>query len=610
MNTQTEGPNLPCAPGATRYAALSPQLRAGTLPQRDREALRRHLRGCVTCQQEAAAAADEVVAEGVRRQYGVPSGAAPFLTFDDIRRRVSQSDGAHDIKQDTNTTARVAHGELRRPGDLNHRGIEMTLDEQQPPTSPADSWVGQSARRPTRWRTVAGITAAVAIIALFALLLRGFADGKGAGPATTDATATPTTAATPTPVSNAHGLWHTGFGMAYTTQMFTQTPPYPSFSPKDPSIVYQATLTPFTVRRSDDGGATWRQLTLPSGSDQAIVIEVFASPLEAHTVFLTVTVNLAYGQGPEGCPTSAKQASLSHGNIQASGQMPCSATYRSTDEGKTWKAINFPVNGTISTLQSDSAPYAGSQLQAQGARLYALLSCGPTCINPGGRLVVSTNGGASWQVADGHLGSGVCDFAAQPGGQTVYAAISNGMCSVLNSPSPSLYRSDNAGRTWAMVGNLPKGAAVQGMAAVIVGGKPMLVLNTPQVNWQPHIIGVTQSADEFRISVDGGYTWKTSPLNGVPDKAQPVVAPLIVRADGSLVVAFSTDPMNAPATVYSWKPGATTWNIFAPAPADSMATLFYTTSASGDETLWAVLRNGSSPTDGNAFVFDVARYQP
>src|SRR5262249_16429586 len=76
MNTQPETPKPPCPPGATFYADLLPQLRAGTLSQHEQDALRQHLRACVTCREEAVAATDQMVAVSVRRQYGIPAHAA------------------------------------------------------------------------------------------------------------------------------------------------------------------------------------------------------------------------------------------------------------------------------------------------------------------------------------------------------------------------------------------------------------------------------------------------------------------------------------------------------------------------------------------------------
>jgi hypothetical protein len=486
-----------------------------------------------------------------------------------------------------------------------------------------ESWPSQSTqpiqpnKTPNHWRTIAAVTSAIAIIALFALLLRGFAGNNGAngpangsdGTATADVTANATTPQT-TPAIG-HGKWQDMDAMTYSTTVFTQTP-YPVFSPVDPNIIYETSMSPISLRRSDDGGATWKAVDMPASADQAIVIEIWASPLDAHTAFLTMTVNMATGQGPDGCPSSALASAggATHGNILASGQVPCSTTYRSTNEGGSWKAIRFPVNGTLSTPLSDSAPYAGTVLQAQGTRLYAMLSCGPSCVSPGGRLVSSTNGGATWQVADaGGLGQGVCDFAAQPDSQTLFAAVSRGSCDMLNSPVLALDRSDDTGNNWVHVSFLPQGAS-QSMASVIADGKPLLVINLPAVNWQPHIIGVTQSADEFLASSDGGRSWKKSPLAGLPDKAQPVIGPLIVRADGSLIVAFSNDSGRT-VKLYSWKLGQAGWLLFIPPPAGQLATLRYTVSSTGEESYWAIIISKAVQM-GNTqlFTYAVERYLP
>lgn len=622
MTTQPELPKPPCPVDAPLYRSFAPRLRDGTLSPDEREALRGHLRFCLPCREEAMAASDQVIEESVRRHYGIPADTPSFLSLDDIRRRVSQAPTPETPA--TPDTDEIVGIDSR----LNHRGKRMTSetpDENDLPTSPSESWPPQSLpptqpnKKPSHWRTIAAVTSAVAIIALFALLLRGFAGNNGAngpadgsdGTATADVTANATAAQTAPAIG--HGKWQVMDGMTYSTTVFTQTP-YPAFSPIDPNIVYETSMSPISLRRSDDGGVTWKPVDMPTSADKAIVIEVWASPLDARTAFLTVTVNLAYGQGTDACPSSARASvgSATHGNILASGQVPCSTMYRSTDEGGSWKAISFPVNGSLSTPYSDSAAYAGTPIQAQGARLYAMLSCGPSCTSAGGRLVSSADGGATWQVADaGGLGQGVCDFAAQPNSQTIFAAVSRGSCDMLNSPVLALDRSDDAGNNWVHVSFLPQGAS-QGMVSVIANGKPLLVINLPAVNWQPHIIGVTQSADEYLASSDGGYTWKKSPLAGPPDKAIPIIAPPIVRADGSLVVSFTTQAdLGQAAKVYSWKLGESSWRVIAPAPDGRVSTLRYTVSPNGEESFWAVItRSSQQASNTQQFTFEVDRYQP
>jgi hypothetical protein len=89
----------------------------------------------------------------------------------------------------------------------------------------------------------------------------------------------------------------------------------------------------------------------------------------------------------------------------------------------------------------------------------------------------------------------------------------------------------------------------------------------------------------------------------------PIVAPLIVRADGSLVVAFSTPSDNGQnAKLYTWKADAASWQVLAPAPEGHIATLRYTISPMGDERFWAVITSG--PTPSGITTFSVASYQP
>ena len=88
-----------------------------------------------------------------------------------------------------------------------------------------------------------------------------------------------------------------------------------------------------------------------------------------------------------------------------------------------------------------------------------------------------------------------------------------------------------------------------------------------------------------------------------------MVAPLIVRADGSLVVSFTTNAdQGQAAKLYTWKPGEASWQALAPAPEGHTATLLYTISPTGVETFWAVIRSGTSAT--GLATFSVASYQP
>ncbi|HEY1391291.1 MAG TPA: hypothetical protein VGF38_22325, partial [Ktedonobacterales bacterium] len=175
-----------------------------------------------------------------------------------------------------------------------------------------------------------------------------------------------------------------------------------------------------------------------------------------------------------------------------------------------------------------------------------------------------------------------------------------------------LYRSDNGGQSWQSVGELPPGLAAQGMAAVSVGGKVMLYVNTPNMA-RPVKEPLATSADQFLVSSDGGRSFQPTPLRGVPSGALAVNSRLIVRPDGSLVVAFSPTGDGQGAKVYSWTPGASNWKLIAPAIDGTLTRLLRTVSASGAEMLWAVTATDQTPTrqaPDHLFKFTVARFQP
>jgi hypothetical protein len=493
----------------------------------------------------------------------------------------------------------------------------MRIDERRPEL-PSATPPGQ----PRHWRVIAAGVSVVAVVALFALVLYGIVAGRGGtGPSPNGG-----------PTNLPAGQWHLIDSLTYNTQPPISNGLAPAFSPVNPAIVYEASISPNAVRRSNDGGAHWKSLTLPSGYSQAENIEIFASPLDAHTAFLTI-------KGAASCAGSASTSSAVYMSPLAyrSGVTSCATTYRTTDEGKSWQVLHFPAQGTIANLMSSLFPYAGPPLLAQGTRLYALLNCGPTCNAGYPRLVASTDGGATWHLADGTVTQQrVCDFTAPPTGSTVYLVVTDGQCdspanfayhnngnpllasfSETTGPKLSLYRSDDAGATWSHASDFPEGSVLQGMAATTVDGKSLLYANFPAASWQignhTESANATQYANEFHVSDDGGRTWRAAPLKGVPTNARVIVSPISPRADGSLVVAFSTASGSDGngAVIYNWRPGESSWRQFAPAlaPQANVVALLRVAAATGGETFWAVM-TGRSSLGEQAIAISLASYRP
>src|SRR5262249_23247980 len=151
--------------------------------------------------------------------------------------------------------------------------------------------------KPGRIRTFAGAAMAVAVVALFALLLHGFALGRtSTGPGASGPT--PTSPATTSP-----DKWHTYTDLPFTTTQQVLAA-LPAFGPGDPSRVYVPTLNPPnppTLRRPTNAGATWSNLTVPGDTSTVETLQVFVSPLSAKHVFLAITTPLPPTSNPNDC---------------------------------------------------------------------------------------------------------------------------------------------------------------------------------------------------------------------------------------------------------------------------------------------------------------------
>lgn len=424
-----------------------------------------------------------------------------------------------------------------------------------------------------RLRGAVGATAALAVVAMLALLFHAFATGRNA-----PTTGTPHGPSGP----SVHGTWETIPGLTLTT---TQQGPssIPAVAPSDPNTVYEATLAPYMVRRTTDAGATWTSLNVPGKTDVQVAgstsgvedVQVFVSPLDAKSVFLTLTFALPPSSLASACPTLAdlqSQATAASAGpstaplamtLPRSGSIPCSLQYHSGDGGGSWKLLTLPVRAALANLAPIYAAPPVNILRAQGSRLYAAAGCGPLCQGPGDDILTSTDGGTTWAVADHDIraaGYYVCDFTAAPSGSDVYAFASKESCGNESVPPIYLWHSGDAGAHWTLVGQPPANVSF-GMAVVAQpGGASLLYAHLPRAAAQPHTIQMTNDATSLKVSSDGGKTWQAAPAGGALDNAQPS-GPLAVLGDGTIVEAFAN--MGA-ATLYGWKQGDAAWHVVAP----------------------------------------------
>ena len=451
-----------------------------------------------------------------------------------------------------------------------------------------------SRRRVREW--IAGTVAAVAVVALLALLLRGaLMNRESAGPTTTQA-----------------GRWQILDKLTWKRVSDAQL--LPTVAPSNPRVVYEAinsisgqggkAVTFASLRRTDDGGQTWHAITLPLPLANISEVTVRVSPLHAQTVFLSL-----WDRWNTTCePTNG---------VMGEG---CERGFVSFDGGATWQAQQLPVRGILDT---------GGGIVAQGDAIYAQNVCnGALCVH----LLRSDDGGRTWRAVDSGLVTDqrhLCDFAATASGQTVYADTSLTDCT--QPPSgKALWRSGDAGAHWRELGSLlpkPMSESFYTVGAGTLLTAPgmahpgLLYLNEPYSS----VTGLT-----FYYSTDFGATWQaTPPLASQPDAAPDVaqtstgpsgatyhlIAPLSfgigeagVLSDGSLLVV-QDNPLGGRMTPYLWTPGAKTWRALPQLPAQvaGPGSLLVSPGANGRDTITMALRaNGDA---SNPIAYYVVRYQ-
>jgi len=471
------------------------------------------------------------------------------------------------------------------------------------------SWRGPRSKgdSPMTRRRVQGLAAFVTIAAitgLFVLLLHTFLPSHANPNLASSGTPRARASATPTMTPGPGGHW------ASIPDLTNIQQASPMIAPSNPQVVYEdltpAGTTQFSLRRSDNAGATWHRLARPVGlpgvyDETSIVV----SPLNPMTVFLTLTIYAIPHSGL--CsPSGASNALLA--STPDSGGPSCGVQFYSTNGGANWSRVHLPIAGAFGAPWVNlSAPTSAEILRPQGQRLYSAINPYSTVDNvtfggPGARIIASDDGGKSWQLVDADIqasGQNVCDFTPMSTGSMIFAITQTGNCYDSQNSSSFLWRSNDGGTHWAKVGALPGTSSSIVLVDRGANMDPLIYIHTP-VYVQP-----AGPDAQVAVSQDGGITWQTAPTAGLPvpptqSELNSTYGPLAALSDGSVLNIF---PIQNQTLVFAaWKPGDKAWHRVAPDLAGiQFLNSFFITPGTGDKaTFWLITQNNIS--------FNVLRY--
>jgi hypothetical protein len=479
------------------------------------------------------------------------------------------------------------------------RPIDAPLNqrEQAPRSHSAASGGSGSGRRlPRRGRALTGLAAAVVIVGLLAATLLRLAPshtGKITRVAPT-ATALLTTARLAEEPSQQppSGEWR--------TVAHAQLIPAPS----DGSVVYQADGA--VARISQDGGATWRTLTLPAFTQKNVLsdaVELRVSEADWRVVLLSMTLFVT-SYDPTACPAGSRPPAPSsqlgmHGGTLASGQPYCYANFASHDGGASWAAMRLPsdVDSPPNALDTAHVWQLGQSLY--GVNIPAIF---PSVL--GSSVLVSHDLGVTWaydNTSSPESSAHLCSFLPSAPNNALYALTAAQRCDTGNGLSHSiLWRSDDGGATWNQVAALDFSAFTELVAATPT--------TTGHGLWLYAFQPGAKNSSAALVSMDGGATWIQTPSMPPAGASEFHFPAWSVLADGSMVVAtmgYRGSSVSAPpasATFYAWRPGDAAWR--------PLTTTVTTLTSNNGEDLVTLARGGSGALDTLWVVDDFENENP
>lgn len=595
MNMHSDTPTSAPQPVCDTIAPQLPLLHTGALPPAISASVEEHIRTCASCRSQRADL--DRVETVLRRMYS--PGASPFqpITLNDIHSRVERQPAVGVTQKTSDSILMLTSPQPENPPTTGPQGDQGLFSKRHLPL-----WLPR----------LTPVAAVILLVSLFALLFQTVAPRGSATriPTSTVSPTMPLATATPIHYLGARAHWE----QTAQLQGDPQTP-YMIYtvSEADPHVMYRFQLIVEKVERSENSGASWQTLPIPTNdvapSDHPNVI-VSPSPLDSRVVVLTYQLM----SGNSTCPAGDY----------------CEIQYISRDGGQHWQHLKLPTGTSLSVVgfvgPSTSTSLAESMFIAQGTHLFAALHSDNGAFS-GYRLMMSIDGGATWTFVDGAIVANkqsIIQGVATSTGSTLFVLTIAASIPFENASRVTrlLWRSNDQGKHWTTVGTFPDvqgsrariGGASTHLAAVTMGpdGRPLVYYvdesETSEQQAQPLDVTMLAPGHLF-ASRDGGNTWTPAPIPGIPHNDQIVIANVGQLVDGSLVTEVShltskhpdsnsTVVMQNDTAYYAWKPGDATWRqLTSTAPGQMFLQQWLSPAQdTSPEVIWLLTRQGTTWT--------------
>ncbi len=356
-------------------------------------------------------------------------------------------------------------------------------------------------------------------------------------------------------------------------------------APSHPNVLYACAIAPGvpveyrsvqTVLRSADFGAHWQDIG--SRAQMSRGCQLAINPTDSYEIYVATSSN------PPADPA-----------------VPSYVLEHTSNGGDSWETIHPTVYAP-----SLNAPLAwqGTQIRFEGKRLYSLQAV-PTSLTPTPqgnqgltRLVMSTDGGHTWNVLDTQIattGQTVEAYAVNPANPAIFYELAFlPVAPGTGFPPLALYQSVDGGKTWQSVEKQIPYSSISPVEILTGSENPNVVYltNTACPASQAFhagggpVVQLAGSRFSLCMSSDAGKSWRTITA---PSQFAYTMGGGVIDQQGRL---YTQVTMSGSMEICQYDPATATWSKVTQAPRDGSVLAGTPTGANGTTDLWLMSTSG------------------